>query len=87
VPIDGFGIETSAVRTGCRSAAKAPRSARTQLITLITRWVKEAAHVPVIVKLNPKRDDVREPARAAAAGGADAISLINTINSLIGVEP
>ena len=57
-----------------------------ELITLITRWVKEAAHVPVIVKLTPNVADVRVPARAAAEGGADAISLINTINSLIGVD-
>jgi dihydropyrimidine dehydrogenase (NAD+) subunit PreA len=36
----------------------------------------------VIVKLTPNITDVRAPARAALAGGADAVSLINTINSI-----
>ena len=57
-----------------------------ELVAQITRWVKEAAHVPVIVKLTPNVTDVRYTARAARSGGADAISLINTINSLIGVD-
>jgi dihydropyrimidine dehydrogenase (NAD+) subunit PreA len=38
--------------------------------------------MPVIVKLTPNITDVRAPARAALAGGADAVSLINTINSI-----
>jgi dihydropyrimidine dehydrogenase (NAD+) subunit PreA len=54
--------------------------------TMITEWVKEAAHTPVIVKLTPNVTDVTYLARAAERGGADAISLINTINSLMGVD-
>lgn len=56
------------------------------VLETITTWVKEAATVPVIVKLTPNITDIREPARAAKTGGADAISLINTIQSLIGVD-
>jgi dihydropyrimidine dehydrogenase (NAD+) subunit PreA len=41
----------------------------------------------VIVKLTPNITDIRLPARAAKAGGADAVSLINTINSIMGVDP
>lgn len=52
----------------------------------ITEWVKEVARTPVIVKLTPNVADVTYPARAAKQGGADAISLINTINSLMGVD-
>jgi dihydropyrimidine dehydrogenase (NAD+) subunit PreA len=52
----------------------------------ITRWVVEEAKVPVIVKLTPNTGDINEPAEAAAKGGAHAISLINTIKSLIGVD-
>src|SRR6202047_3057214 len=52
---------------------------------MITAWVKEAAHVPVIVKLTPKVTSVAHMAAAAERGGADAVSLINTINSLMGV--
>lgn len=52
----------------------------------ITEWVMEVAKIPVIVKLTPNITDVTEPARAAKAAGANAISLINTIQSVIGVD-
>jgi dihydropyrimidine dehydrogenase (NAD+) subunit PreA len=53
---------------------------------LITGWVKEAARTPVIVKLTPNISDIREVARAAKRGGADALSAINTINSITGID-
>jgi dihydropyrimidine dehydrogenase (NAD+) subunit PreA len=52
----------------------------------ITRWVMEVATIPVIVKLTPNISDITMPARAAVAAGANALSLINTINSIIGVD-
>jgi dihydropyrimidine dehydrogenase (NAD+) subunit PreA len=52
----------------------------------ITEWVKERARTPVIVKLTPNISDIRMPARAAKAGGADALSAINTINSITGID-
>ncbi|HJZ84079.1 MAG TPA: NAD-dependent dihydropyrimidine dehydrogenase subunit PreA, partial [Polyangia bacterium] len=52
----------------------------------IVEWVKQVAQRPVIVKLTPNITDVRYPARAARRGGADAISLINTLNSITGVD-
>lgn len=54
--------------------------------TMITRWVKEVSTIPVIVKLTPNVTDILYPARAARAGGADGISLINTFNSITGVD-
>jgi dihydropyrimidine dehydrogenase (NAD+) subunit PreA len=42
--------------------------------------------MPVIVKLTPNITDVRYPARAAKTGGADAVSLINTISSITSVN-
>ncbi len=42
--------------------------------------------MPVIVKLTPNITDVRKPAEAAKRGGADAVSLINTINSITSVD-
>jgi dihydropyrimidine dehydrogenase (NAD+) subunit PreA len=53
---------------------------------MITSWVKEAACIPVIVKLTPNVTSVSHIAAAAERGGADAVSLINTINSLMGVN-
>ena len=52
----------------------------------ITAWVKEKARTPVIVKLTPNISDIRMPARAAKRGGADALSAINTINSITGID-
>ncbi|HEX3683425.1 MAG TPA: NAD-dependent dihydropyrimidine dehydrogenase subunit PreA [Bryobacteraceae bacterium] len=52
----------------------------------ITRWVKDAARIPIIVKLTPNITNIVHPARAAVNAGADALSLINTINSIIGVD-
>jgi len=45
----------------------------------ITRRVKEQCKVPLIVKLSPNVADIKEIAAAAQEGGADAISLINTL--------
>ena len=57
-----------------------------EYIQMVTEWCKHYSKLPVIVKLTPNITDVRFPARAAKAGGADAVSLINTINSLMGVD-
>ncbi|MBR4168399.1 MAG: dihydroorotate dehydrogenase [Lachnospiraceae bacterium] len=48
----------------------------------ITKAVKEKAKQPVIMKLSPNVTSIPEMARAAEAGGADAVSLINTLTSM-----
>lgn len=48
----------------------------------ITREVKRYAKHPVIMKLSPNVTDITEMARAAEAGGADALSLINTLTGM-----
>lgn len=53
---------------------------------LITGWVKEVAKLPIIVKLTPNVTDVAFVARAARDGGADALSLVNTVASIGGVD-
>ena len=58
-----------------------------EYIEMVTAWCKQYSRLPVIVKLTPNITDIRHPARAAKAGGADAVSLINTINSIMGVDP
>ena len=58
-----------------------------EYIEMVTAWCKQYSKMPVIVKLTPNITDIRLPARAAKKGGADAVSLINTINSIIGVDP
>lgn len=48
----------------------------------ITKAVKAAAKQPVIMKLSPNVTDITEMARAVEAGGADAVSLINTLTGM-----
>ena len=57
-----------------------------EYIEMVTRWVKQNTRMPCIVKLTPNITDIRKPAMAAHAGGADAVSLINTINSITSVN-
>ncbi len=52
----------------------------------IVAWVMEAATIPVIVKLTPNITDITQAAWAARRGGANAISLINTLNSITQVN-
>ena len=58
-----------------------------EYIEMVTAWCKQYSKLPVIVKLTPNITDIRQPARAAKKGGADAVSLINTISSIMGVDP
>ena len=57
-----------------------------EYIRMATEWAKAAASVPVIVKLTPNVASILPPAKAAKDGGADAVSLINTINSIMRVD-
>jgi len=52
----------------------------------VAAWCKKHSTLPVIVKLTPNITDIRKPALAAKEGGADAVSLINTINSITSVD-
>lgn len=51
-------------------------------VEAITREVKRVAKQPVIMKLSPNVTDITETAKAAEAGGADALSLINTLTGM-----
>ena len=51
-----------------------------------TRWVREAVNLPVFTKLTPNITDILVPAEAAKQGGAHAVSLINTVNSIVSVD-
>ena len=51
-------------------------------VEAITREVKKRAKQPVIMKLSPNVTDITEMAKAVEAGGADAVSLINTLTGM-----
>lgn len=51
-------------------------------VEAITKEVKKVAKQPIIMKLSPNVTDITVMAKAAEAGGADALSLINTITGM-----
>ena len=53
-----------------------------QMVEKITSAVKKVAAQPIIMKLSPNVTDITETAKAAEAGGADGISLINTLTGM-----
>jgi dihydropyrimidine dehydrogenase (NAD+) subunit PreA len=55
-------------------------------VEMVTRWCKAHTRMPVLVKLTPNVTNILGPARAAKAGGADGVSLINTVNSITAVD-
>ncbi len=57
-----------------------------EMCELNTHWVTSVTKLPVIVKLTPNVTHIVDPAHAALAGGAHALSLINTINSVMKVD-
>ena len=57
-----------------------------EYVEMVVRWCKQYSRMPVITKLTPNVTDIRKPARAAKNGGTDAVSLINTINSITAVD-
>ncbi|MEM4157516.1 MAG: NAD-dependent dihydropyrimidine dehydrogenase subunit PreA, partial [Candidatus Methanomethylicaceae archaeon] len=59
---------------------------RTELIQKLTKAAKRGSSVPVMVKLTPNVTDIAFTAKAAEEAGADAISAINTVLGLIGIN-
>ena len=75
-PVDLLEINISCpnVKEGGIAFGQDPKA-----VEAITREMKKYAKQPIIMKLSPNVTDITEMARAAEAGGADALSLINTI--------
>ena len=78
-PVDMLEINISCpnVKEGGIAFGQNPAS-----VEAITREVKKHAKQPVIMKLSPNVTDITAMAKAAEAGGADALSLINTITGM-----
>lgn len=83
---DGIELNFGCPHGMCERGMGSAVGQEPEVLKIIVGWVKEVATVPVIVKLTPNISDITEPARASQEGGGDAISLINTIQSLAGVD-
>ena len=86
VGVDGLELNFGCPHGMAERGMGAASGQQPDLVESQTMWVKEVARTPVIVKLTPNITDITMTAKAAVRGGADAISMINTINSLAGVD-
>lgn len=57
-----------------------------ELVKLYTEAARRGTKLPILAKMTPNITDMRVPARAAKAGGADGIAAINTIKSITGIN-
>ena len=78
-PVDLLEINVSCpnVKEGGIAFGQNPKA-----LEAITKEVKKYAKQPIIMKLSPNVTDITEMARAAEAGGADILSLINTLTGM-----
>ena len=58
-----------------------------ELVERFTRAAKQACHIPVLAKLTPNVANMSPAAEAAKRGGADGLAAINTIKSIVGINP
>ena len=78
-PVDMLEINISCPNVKCGGISFGPDP---KAVEQITAEIKKHAKQPVIMKLSPNVTDITEIARAAEAGGADALSMINTLTGM-----
>ena len=83
---DGLELNFGCPHGMCERGMGSAVSQEPKVLEELVHWVMDAASMPVIAKLTPNITDITEPAMASQRGKADAVSLINTIQSLIGVD-
>ncbi|MBS1517162.1 MAG: NAD-dependent dihydropyrimidine dehydrogenase subunit PreA [Bacteroidetes bacterium] len=84
--VDGLELNFGCPHGMCERGMGSAVGQEPEVLKLIVSWVKEVAKTPVIVKLTPNITDITDAGIAARQGGADAISLINTVQSIVGVD-
>jgi dihydropyrimidine dehydrogenase (NAD+) subunit PreA len=83
---DGLELNFGCPHGMCERGMGSAVGQEPEVLKEITHWAKEYARTPVLVKLTPNVGDILEPGHAAVRGGADGLSLINTVKSLMGVD-
>ncbi|MGB5363949.1 MAG: NAD-dependent dihydropyrimidine dehydrogenase subunit PreA, partial [Aureibaculum sp.] len=83
---DGIELNFGCPHGMCERGMGSAVGQEPEVLKLIVQWAKEVAKIPVITKLTPNVSEITDPGLAAYQGGTDAISLINTIKSIIGID-
>jgi dihydroorotate dehydrogenase subfamily 1 len=84
--IDGFELNLSCPHGLPERRMGMAMGENPEIVSEVVGWAKEVSKVPVWAKMTPNVGNPSEPALAAIRGGADGISTINTILSIIGVD-
>ena len=82
--LQGSGVDMIELNISCPNVKEGGASFGTNAKSVenITKQVKAVAEQPIMIKLTPNVTDISEMAAAAEAGGADAVSLINTLTGM-----
>ncbi|MGN0556198.1 MAG: dihydroorotate dehydrogenase [Candidatus Fimenecus sp.] len=82
--LQGTGVDMIELNISCPNVKEGGASFGTSAKSVenITKQVKSVAEQPLMIKLTPNVTDITETAAAAEAGGADAVSLINTLTGM-----
>lgn len=85
-PIDAFELNFSCPHGMPEKGIGMAIGTNAEISAMITQWVMEVAAKPVFVKLSPNVTNIAQIAKAVEKAGANGISAINTVQSLMGVD-
>lgn len=83
---DGIELNFGCPHGMCERGMGSAVGQEPEVLETIVGWVMEAAQIPVITKLTPNISHIVDPGLAAVRGGTNAVSLINTIKSIVGID-
>lgn len=83
---DGIELNFGCPHGMCERGMGSAVGQEPDVLKTIVEWVMAAAKIPVITKLSPNISHITDPGRAAVAGGTDALSLVNTFKSIVGID-
>ena len=83
---DGIELNFGCPHGMCERGMGSAVGQEPDVLETIVGWVMAAAKIPVITKLTPNISNIEDPGLAAVKGGTNAISLINTIKSIMGID-
>lgn len=83
---DGLELNFGCPHGMCERGMGSAVGQEPDVLQTIVEWVAETATIPVITKLSPNISHITDPGRAAVKGGTDALSLVNTFKSIVGIN-
>lgn len=83
---DGIELNFGCPHGMCERGMGSAVGQEPEVLKTIVEWVMEVANIPVITKLSPNISQITDPGLAAAQGGTDALSLVNTFKSIVGID-